>query len=60
MSKLIYITNTSLDGYVDEAGAFDWVNPIKFTPSSLSRCSPPRAPQTGPSPPPLKPIPTPS
>jgi len=26
MSKLIYITNTSLDGYVeDEAGAFDWV-----------------------------------
>ena len=28
MSKLIYITNTSLDGYVeDEAGAFDWVNP---------------------------------
>lgn len=28
MSNLIYITNTSLDGYVeDEAGAFDWVNP---------------------------------
>ena len=28
MSKLIHITNTSLDGYVeDEAGAFDWVNP---------------------------------
>jgi len=28
MSKLIYITNTSLDGYVeDEADAFDWVNP---------------------------------
>jgi len=28
MSKLIYITNTSLDGYVeDETGAFDWVNP---------------------------------
>lgn len=28
MSKLIYIANTSLDGYVeDEAGAFDWVNP---------------------------------
>src|SRR4051812_40465423 len=26
MSKLIYITNTSLDGYVeDEAGAFDWI-----------------------------------
>jgi dihydrofolate reductase len=25
---LIYITNTSLDGYVeDEAGSFDWVNP---------------------------------
>lgn len=28
MSKLIYITNTSLDGYVeDETGAFDWVSP---------------------------------
>jgi|SRR5581483_4802409 len=28
MSKLIYITNTSLDGYVeDRTGAFDWVNP---------------------------------
>ena len=28
MSKLIYITNMSLDGYVeDETGAFDWVNP---------------------------------
>ena len=28
MSKLIYITNTSLDGYVeDEAGAFDWAIP---------------------------------
>jgi dihydrofolate reductase len=28
MSKLIYITNTSLDGYVeDETGAFDWVGP---------------------------------
>lgn len=28
MSKLLYITNTSLDGYVeDESGAFDWVNP---------------------------------
>lgn len=28
MSRLIYIANTSLDGYVeDEAGAFDWVNP---------------------------------
>jgi len=28
MSKLIYITNTSLDGYVEDAtGAFDWVNP---------------------------------
>ncbi len=28
MSKLIYITNTSLDGYVeDENGAFDWVDP---------------------------------
>ena len=28
MSKLIYITNTSLDGYIeDETGAFDWLNP---------------------------------
>jgi dihydrofolate reductase len=28
MSKLLYMTNTSLDGYIeDEAGAFDWVNP---------------------------------
>ncbi len=28
MAKLSYITNTSLDGYVeDEAGAFDWVDP---------------------------------
>jgi dihydrofolate reductase len=28
MSKLIYITNTSLDGYIeDETGAFDWVDP---------------------------------
>ena len=28
MSKLIYITNLSLDGYVeDETGAFDWVIP---------------------------------
>jgi dihydrofolate reductase len=28
MAKLIYITNTSLDGYVeDETGAFDWANP---------------------------------
>jgi dihydrofolate reductase len=28
MSKLIYITNTSLDGYIeDETGAFDWVIP---------------------------------
>ena len=28
MSKLIYITNTSLDGYVEDAtGAFDWGNP---------------------------------
>lgn len=28
MAKLIYITGTSLDGYVeDETGAFDWVNP---------------------------------
>jgi dihydrofolate reductase len=27
MSKLIYITNTSLDGYIeDQTGAFDWVN----------------------------------
>lgn len=28
MSKLIYVINTSLDGYVeDETGAFDWINP---------------------------------
>jgi dihydrofolate reductase len=28
MSKLIYITNMSLDGYIeDETGGFDWVNP---------------------------------
>jgi dihydrofolate reductase len=28
MSKLIYITNTSLDGYIeDKTGAFDWGNP---------------------------------
>jgi dihydrofolate reductase len=28
MSRLIYITNTSLDGYVeDETGGFDWANP---------------------------------
>jgi dihydrofolate reductase len=28
MSKLLYITNTSLDGYVeDETGAFDWAVP---------------------------------
>lgn len=28
MSKLIYITNASLDGYMEDAtGAFDWVNP---------------------------------
>ena len=27
MSKLIYITNTSLDGYIeDESGSFDWLN----------------------------------
>ena len=28
MPKLIYIPNTSLDGYIeDAAGAFDWGNP---------------------------------
>jgi dihydrofolate reductase len=28
LSKLIYITNASLDGYVEDAtGAFDWINP---------------------------------
>jgi hypothetical protein len=33
MSKLIYITNTSLDGYVeDETGAFDWVIPDQVHP----------------------------
>lgn len=31
MSKLLYITNTSLDGYIeDESGAFDWVNPDRI------------------------------
>ena len=30
MSKLIYITSTSLDGYVeDETGAIDWINPVQ-------------------------------
>jgi len=30
MSKLVYITNTSLDGYIeDETGAFDWVDPAE-------------------------------
>jgi len=33
MSKLIYITNTSLDGYIeDETGAFDWDNPDQVHP----------------------------
>jgi dihydrofolate reductase len=33
MSKLIYITNTSLDGYIeDEAGAFDWDDPGQVHP----------------------------
>jgi Tol biopolymer transport system component len=33
MSKLIDITNTSLDGYVeDETGAFDWVIPDQVQP----------------------------
>ena len=28
MAKLIYITNTSLDGYIEDAsGAFDWTDP---------------------------------
>lgn len=28
MAKLIYITNTSLDGYIeDDTGAFDWISP---------------------------------
>ena len=28
MAKLIYMTNTSLDGYIEDAtGAFDWVDP---------------------------------
>lgn len=31
MSKLIYITNMSLDGYIeDETGDFDWVNPDRL------------------------------
>ena len=30
MSKLIYITNTSLDGYIeDETGDFNWLNPVQ-------------------------------
>jgi dihydrofolate reductase len=30
MSKLIYITNTSLDGFIeDQTGAFDWVDPAQ-------------------------------
>lgn len=30
MSKLVYITNASLDGYVEDAGgSFDWVNPAQ-------------------------------
>jgi len=33
MSKLIYITNTSLDGYIeDETGAFDFGNPDELMP----------------------------
>jgi dihydrofolate reductase len=33
MSKLIYITNASLDGYIeDEAGAFDWDNSEQIHP----------------------------
>jgi len=33
MSKLIYITNTSLDGYIeDETGAFDWGSPDQVHP----------------------------
>ncbi len=33
MSKLIYITNTSLDGYIeDETGAFDWGDPDQVHP----------------------------
>jgi dihydrofolate reductase len=33
MANLIYITNTSLDGYVeDQTGAFDWVNPDQVFP----------------------------
>ena len=33
MSKLIYITNTSLDGYIeDQTGAFDWGDPDQVHP----------------------------
>jgi dihydrofolate reductase len=33
MSKLVYITNTSLDGYIeDESGAFNWGNPDPLHP----------------------------
>jgi hypothetical protein len=29
LARLIYITNTPLDGYIeDETGAFDWANPV--------------------------------
>jgi hypothetical protein len=42
MSKLIYITDTSLDGYVeDKTGPSIGSIPIKFTRSSLSRRSRP-------------------
>jgi dihydrofolate reductase len=37
MSKLVYITNTSLDGYVeDETGAFDWVIPERESEHDIS------------------------
>src|SRR5690348_16663320 len=33
MARLIYMTNTSLDGYIeDKSGAFDWENPEQLHP----------------------------
>jgi dihydrofolate reductase len=41
MSKLIYITNTSLDGYMEDAtGAFDWVDPDQVHPLAVELLRP--------------------
>ena len=41
MSKLIYITNTSLDGYIeDETGAFDWDDSAQVHPFVLELLRP--------------------